>query len=214
MFAISAWKALGPDGFQDGFYHANWHLVADEFYDFTKNVCNDPTKLSRVNSRNMSYKVITKIIVNRLKPYMSDLVSAYQTGFIPTRSIHENIVVAQKLLHSINKMKGKNGFFVVKNDLAKACDQIRWRFIAEVLDEIGVPANIRNNIMHAISSVKTNVMWNGSRLDSFCSSTRNTTRGSYLTLFVCFMYGQIDTSNRWASGEWCVDSYKSQKKWP
>lgn len=40
-----------------------------------------------------------------------------------TRNIHENIVVAQELLHSMNKLKDNKGFFAIKVDLAKAYDK-------------------------------------------------------------------------------------------
>lgn len=41
---------------------------------------------------NGAYKVLNKLRVNRLNPLMPYLTSLYQTGFIPKRSIHENIV--------------------------------------------------------------------------------------------------------------------------
>lgn len=47
-----------------------------------------------------------------------------QSEFIPNRNIHENIVVAQEILHSMNKLKSKNEFFAIKVDLAKAYDKM------------------------------------------------------------------------------------------
>lgn len=78
---------------------------------------------------NVSDKVLTKILVQRLKPHIPSIISPYQTGFVPTRSIHENIVVAQELVHSKNKMRGKTGFFAIKVDLAKAYDRLKWSFV-------------------------------------------------------------------------------------
>lgn len=70
------------------------------------------------------YKVLTKIVVNRLKPLLPDIISPNQTGFIPTRSIHENIIVAQEMMHSMRKIRGRNGFFVIKVDLMKVYDRL------------------------------------------------------------------------------------------
>lgn len=85
------------------------------------------------------YKVLTKIVVNRLKPLLPDIISPNQTGFIPTRSIHENIVVAQEMMHSMRKIRGRNGFFVIKVDLMKAYDRLQWPFIHSVFVEVGLP---------------------------------------------------------------------------
>lgn len=51
---------------------------------------------------NVSYKMMSKIIVNRLKPIMPEIISPFQTGFIPHRLIHENIVIAQEMAHSMH----------------------------------------------------------------------------------------------------------------
>lgn len=146
-FSMQPWKAPGPDGFQAGFFHMNWELIRSDCYRFVKGVWSNPNLVARINATdiclipkvskpefitqfrpislcNVSYKVITKIIVNRLKPLMPVIISPYQTGFIPTRSIHENIIVAQELLHSMRRMRGRNGFFAIKVDLAKAYDRI------------------------------------------------------------------------------------------
>lgn len=48
--------------------------------------------------------------MNRLKPLMPTIISPYQTGFVPTRSIHGNIIVAQEMLHSMRNIKRKPGF--------------------------------------------------------------------------------------------------------
>lgn len=114
------------------------------------------------------YKILTKIVVNRLKPLLLDIISLNQTGFIPSRSIHENIIIAQEIIHSMRKMRGRNGFFFVKVDLMKAYDRLEWAFIHSVLIDIGLPVCMIDFIMHCVSSVRTNVMWNGSRVEFFC----------------------------------------------
>lgn len=51
---------------------------------------------------NTIYKVLSKIIVNRLKDLIYEIIGPYQMGFTPGRNIQENIVVAQKMLHNMN----------------------------------------------------------------------------------------------------------------
>jgi hypothetical protein len=105
--------------------------------------------------------------VERLKEYIPMLVSPYQAGFVPGRSIHENIVVAQEMIHSMHNMKGKKAYFAIKVDLSKAYDKLNWEFIWRILQEIGIPHKMMNVIMHSVTSVETNVKWNGARADYF-----------------------------------------------
>jgi hypothetical protein len=116
---------------------------------------------------NTIYKIVSKVIVERLKEHIPMLVSPFQTGFVPGRNIHENIVVAQEMVHSMIKLKGSIGYFAIKVDLSKAYDKISWEFIWRVLMEIHLPDKLVNIIMHLVTSVETNVKWNGARNEYF-----------------------------------------------
>lgn len=98
--------------------------------------------------------------VNRLKTRIANMISPYQTRYIPTRNIHENIIVAQEFLNTMKTTRGKD-FFAVKVNLAKEYDRIRWSFIANVLEEVGLSSHLRNIIMHCVTSVRINVLWHG-----------------------------------------------------
>ncbi|GAU38532.1 hypothetical protein TSUD_320040 [Trifolium subterraneum] len=71
------------------------------------------------------------------------------------------------MVHSMHEMKGRKGAFVVKVDLSKAYDKISWEFIWRILCEIKLPVNMVNLIMHAVTSIETNVKWNGARAEYF-----------------------------------------------
>jgi hypothetical protein len=85
------------------------------------------------------------------------------------------------------KILGKKGYFVIKVDLSKAYDKLKWGFIWRVLIEMRMPDNVINLIMHMVTSVETNIKWNGARADYF-RIQRNSTRGSNIALFVCYVY--------------------------
>lgn len=108
------------------------------------------------------------------------MVSPFQIGFIPSRSIHENIIIAHEICHSFHKTRGKSGFFAIKVDLAKPLDRLRWSFIYGILVEISFPQVLINFIMNRVSSVKTNVSWNGSRSEFF-SPIRGVRQGDPLS---------------------------------
>lgn len=61
------------------------------------------------------------------------------------------------------QMEGAGICFIIKVDLLKAYDKISRDFIWRVLVEIKIPNNLRNLIMHAMTSMETNVKWNGLR---------------------------------------------------
>lgn len=98
---------------------------------------------------------------------MPHLISLYQSGFIPRRSIHENIIIDKEIIHDMNKKQGNKCYFAIKIDFTKAYDKINWEYIWNILVEIGLPDSMKNLIMHGVSSIDININWNGSLGDYF-----------------------------------------------
>ncbi|KAK2367897.1 hypothetical protein QL285_081140 [Trifolium repens] len=71
------------------------------------------------------------------------------------------------MLHTMTRMRSRVGFFAIKVDLSKAYDRLSWEFINRVLIEVNLPAVMTNVIMNCITSIQSNVLWNGSRSDYF-----------------------------------------------
>lgn len=110
---------------------------------------------------NTVYKIVTKIIVAQLKPYLEKLVSPLQTAFVPSRKKIDNVVIVQELIHSISKKKGGTGYMVVKIDLEKAYDKLEWSFIRDVLVKINLPQNLIKLILSCVSSSSSSILFNG-----------------------------------------------------
>lgn len=66
---------------------------------------------------NVSYKTLTKLLANRLRPVMASLVSPCQNSFIPKRQSRDNIVVTQEMIHSMRSRRTGKGWMVIKIDL-------------------------------------------------------------------------------------------------
>lgn len=66
---------------------------------------------------NTLYKLVTKIPVTRLKPLILAWILGYQNSFIKCSVVDISLVVALKILHFMNRKKGKSGWFVLKIDL-------------------------------------------------------------------------------------------------
>jgi hypothetical protein len=56
---------------------------------------------------------------------------------------------------------------VIKVDLSKAYDRLDWKFIHETLHEVNLPIELINIIMSCVTTVKSNVLWNGARAEFF-----------------------------------------------
>jgi hypothetical protein len=52
---------------------------------------------------NLIYKIISKVISNRIKPFLERSLSEEQLGFLKGRRIHDAIGAAHECLHSIKQ---------------------------------------------------------------------------------------------------------------
>lgn len=72
---------------------------------------------------NVIYKVISKILINRLQQYLNSIITENQAAFIPGRMILDNIIVAHEIFHSLKVRKRQaNSNMAVKTDITKAFD--------------------------------------------------------------------------------------------
>jgi hypothetical protein len=74
------------------------------------------------------YKVISKIIENRLKPILSEIISKEQFGFLFKHQIHDAMILSQEVMHSI--ITSKIPSFLLKSYLTKSYDQVSWNFFS------------------------------------------------------------------------------------
>lgn len=107
------------------------------------------------------YKIVTKIIVAWLRNHLDQLISPFQTAFVPGWKGVDNAIIVQELIHSISRSKGKEGFMAIKIDLEKAYDKLEWGFIRERLVSVNLPMDMVALIMSCISIVLTSVLFNG-----------------------------------------------------
>ena len=177
-------KAPGPDGFTGLFYrkawsiikpdimrafHALWsldgrslYLVNQAFMVLLKkrkdaNTVSDFRPISLIHS---FAKLFTKVLACRLVPHMDRLVKPNQSAFIRGRMIHENFKAVQltaKLLHQKKKPTA-----LLKIDISKAFDTVNWRFLIDLLKQMGFSRRWQNWISMILSSASTKIIVNGS----------------------------------------------------
>ena len=71
------------------------------------------------------YKIVSKIIVAGIKPFLTDLVSPLQVAFVPGRKGADNAIIFQEIIHTMSRKKGRHGLMAIKIDLEKAYDRLK-----------------------------------------------------------------------------------------
>jgi hypothetical protein len=178
-------KAPGPDGFPACIFQHNWDILHQEVCDAIKYFF-DTCKLdSSINSTvialipktknpksvldfrpislcNVVYKVLSKVLANRLKVVLPSIISESQSAFISGRLITDNIIAAFETMHSMHtRMWGRTGYMGIKLDMSKAYDRVEWLFLEAVMAKLGFDPLWIKMIMVCVSTVSYSVAVNG-----------------------------------------------------
>jgi hypothetical protein len=114
---------------------------------------------------NLCYKLISKIIARRIRPFLSKALSDEQLGFLKGRQILDAVGVAHECIHSLKTKKQQA--ILLKLDLKKAFDCINWNFLHLVLLQCGFGLIITNWILGCISSATLAILINGEATKTF-----------------------------------------------
>ncbi|GJY11692.1 RNA-directed DNA polymerase, eukaryota [Tanacetum coccineum] len=181
-------KSPGPDGFTFEFFRKFWFVIGPDFCTavewFFEHAsfpigCNssfialipktlDPMSVSDYRPISLIgclYKVVTKILAQRLSTVISDLVSDVQTAFLPNRQILDGPFIINELLARCHHKKQRAMFFKV--DFAKAYDSIRWDYLESVLNSFGFGLKWRSWIRGSLNSSMASILVNGSPTTEF-----------------------------------------------
>lgn len=117
-----------------------------------------------------SIRSCLKILANRMKVCLEGLVSLYQGAFVCNRSIMDNILVCQDLVHNYHRQEGQPRC-MFKLDLQKAYDTVDWGFLTNMMIELGFPAHFINLVYACMRTAKFSINVN-SKPEGFFSGRR------------------------------------------
>ena len=85
---------------------------------------------------NVDYKILSKVLCNRLRPLLNDIIHPDQTCSIPGRSIFDNCHLIRDLINDINSNENGTGI-LLSTDQEKAFDRIDHSYISIILKTFG-----------------------------------------------------------------------------
>ncbi|GAA0148001.1 hypothetical protein LIER_07559 [Lithospermum erythrorhizon] len=116
-------KALGPDGMPTRRFLNKFNFTLITL--IPKVTPTEITQFRPIALCNTTAKLIAKVLAERLKKVLVNIVSESQSAFVPNRLIINNILLAYELHHFIKLRKtGRKGFMSIKLDMHKAYDRI------------------------------------------------------------------------------------------
>ena len=210
LFKMPSGKSPGPDGFTAEFFKASWSIISKDFTTavhsfFSKGFLPKglnttilaliPKKDEAMEMRdyrpisccNVLYKVLSKIIANRLKGTLPQCISYNQSAFVKDRLLVENLLLATEIVKDYHR-EDISPRCAMKIDIAKAFDSVHWPFLLNTLRAFDMPEQFIHWIELCVCTPSFSVQVNG-ELAGFFQSKRGLRQGCALSpyLFVVCM---------------------------
>lgn len=151
--AIKSDSAPGIDGMTGHFFQKYWSVTGEQVTKEVKEffvsgviptdwnhtqLCllpkvpnaNQMKDLRPISLCSVIYKIISKVLSNRLKTILPRIVSQTQGAFVAGRLISDNLLIAHEMIHGLKTNPNCRGDFIaIKTDMSKAYDRVEWDFL-------------------------------------------------------------------------------------
>ena len=206
-------KAPGPDGMCPMSFQSYWHIVGPSISYMVLRILRGgsiPSHLNRtfitlipkknksecmmdfraISLCNVVYKLISKVLANRLKKFLDKIVYVNQSAFTPGRLITDNILVAFEFFYHMKHLRSAKGGLAVKLDMSKAYDRVEWDFLDAVLVRFGFDTGWCGRVMECVRSVTFAMLVNGWPTEDF-TPNRGIRQGDPLSPYLFILCAEI-----------------------
>lgn len=165
LFYQNIWGSIGKDITQDVLYFLNStslpHHLNHTFITLIPKVKNPElaSQFHPISLCNVLYKIFSKVLANRLKNVLLQIITKHQSAFTKNRLISDNILVAFESLHGMrNHKKGKDGFMALKLDMSKGYDRVEWPFLESIMRKSGFKNSWIRLLIMCVTTVSYSVL--------------------------------------------------------
>ena len=201
---MSGDKAPGPDCYTMAFYKHCWDIVKievlnslQEFHEHEsikkslnatfvvlipkKSGASDVKDFRPICLIGSVYKILSKILANRLKEVLETVLSPTQNAFIQGWRITESVLIANECLDS--RLKSGMSRLLCKLDVEKVYDHVNWNFLMYMLELCDFGAKWCKWMYFCISKAQFLILINGTPC-GFFNSNRGIRQGDSLSPFL------------------------------
>ncbi|GAU41193.1 hypothetical protein TSUD_26180 [Trifolium subterraneum] len=210
VWDCDSYKSPGPDGINFGFTKDFWPKLQGEVMRFIVEFHRNGKLTKGLNSTFIAlipkvdspqclndfqpislvgclYKILAKVLANRLRLVIGSVISESQTAFVKDRQILDGILIANELVDEARKSKKELMLFKV--DFEKAYDSVDWGYLDAVIGRMSFPNLWRKWIKECVCTATASVLVNGSPTDEF-SLERGLRQGDPLSPFLFLLVAE------------------------
>ncbi|GKV07784.1 hypothetical protein SLEP1_g19505 [Rubroshorea leprosula] len=197
-------KSPGPDGFNFKFVKCMWEDIKSEIAGFIREFqehgrlvrgsnasfitlipkVENPQRIEEyrpISLIGVMYKIIAKLLANRLRKVLDKVIGEQQMAFIEGRQLVDGVVIANEVIDEAKRNKKRS--FLFKVDFEKAYDKVCWDFLDYMLLRMGFCNTWRMWIRECLQSNTVSVLVNGSPSRQF-SVSKGLRQGDPLSPFL------------------------------